>query len=101
MGRMTTLIDAGLLATLLASNAGATTFSARETHSGLVVERAGTPTGRLVANGWFHRPGAPTHVYREGGTVVGAVWNSGPDAAVVRNGPTPDAPVIGRIVPSW
>lgn len=94
-------LAACLSATLLGSNAGATTFSARETHSGFVIERAGAPTGRLVSNGWLRRPGDATYVYREGGAVVAPVWNSGPDAAVVRSGTTPDAPLVGRIVPAW
>jgi len=32
---------------------------------------------------------------------VAGVWESGPDAAVVRSGTSEKAPVIGRIVPSW
>src|SRR6266403_1051873 len=90
-----------VFATLVASGADAATFSAQETHRGLVIDRAGSPTGKLVSNGWFRRPGAPTYVYREGGVVVAGVWDTGPDAAVVRGGTTPDAPVMGRIVPTW
>jgi hypothetical protein len=94
-------VIASVFAGVLASAAGAATFSARETPHGLVIERDGKPTGMLVANGWFRRPGDPTYVYREGQAVVAAVWDTGPDAAVVRSGAKPDAPVIGRIVPAW
>jgi len=59
----------------------------------LVIDRAGSPTGKLVSNGWFRRPGAPTYVYREGGVVVAGVWDTGPDGAVVRSGTTADAPI--------
>jgi hypothetical protein len=81
--------------------ASAATFSARETHRGLLIDRADGTTGRLAANGWFRRPGEPTLVYREGGVTVAGVWESGPDAAVVRGGTSEKAPVVGRIVPSW
>src|SRR3989449_4531142 len=81
--------------------ASAATFSARETHRGLLIDRADGTTGRLVANGWFWRRGEPALVYREGGVTVAGVWESGPDAAVVRSGTTEKAPVLGRIVPSW
>jgi len=81
--------------------ASAATFSARETHRGLVIDRADGTTGRLVTNGWFRHPGAPGLVYRQGSVTVAGVWESGPDAAVVRSGTSEKAPVIGRIVPSW
>jgi hypothetical protein len=81
--------------------ASAATFSARETHRGLLIDRADGTTGKLVTNGWFRRSGAPAHVYREGGVTVAGVWETGPDAAVVRSGTSEKAPVIGRIVPSW
>ena len=85
----------------IAPAASAATFSARETHRGLLIDRADGTTGRLVTNGWFRRPGEPALVYREGSATVAGVWESGPDAAVVRSGTTEKAPVIGRIVPSW
>jgi len=82
--------------------ASAATFSARETHSGLLVNRPdGTTVGRLATNGWFRRPGAPDLVYREGGVPIAGIWESAPDAAVVRSGTTEKAPVVGHIVPSW
>ena len=81
--------------------ASAATFSARETHRGLLIDRADGTTGRLVTNGWFRRPGEPGFVYREGSATVAGVWESVPDAAVVRSGTNEKAPVIGRIVPSW
>src|SRR5207244_179497 len=81
--------------------ASAATFSARETHRGLLIDRADGTTGRLVTNGWFRRPGEPGLVYREGSATVAGVWKSGPDVAVVRSGTSENAPVIGRIVPSW
>jgi len=81
--------------------ASAATFSARETHRGLLIDRADGTTGILVANGWFRRPDEPALVYREGGVAVAGVWESGPAVAVVRSGTSEKAPVIGRIVPSW
>ena len=81
--------------------ASAATFSARETDRGLLIDRADGTTGRLVANGRFWHPGEPALVYREGGVAVAGVWETGPDAAVVRSGTTEKAPVLGRIVPSW
>ena len=82
--------------------ASAATFSARETHSGLRVNRPdGTTVGRLATNGWFRRSGAPDLVYREGGVPIAGIWESAPAAAVVRSGTTEKAPIIGRIVPSW
>src|SRR5438552_18953249 len=81
--------------------AAAATFSARETHRGLLIDRADGTTGRLVSNGWFRRPGAPGLVYREGSVTVARVWERGPDAAVVRSRPSEKAPVIGPTVPSW
>ena len=80
--------------------ASAATFSARETHRGLLIDRANGTTGTLVTNGWFRRPGEPGLVYREGGVAVAGVWESGPDAVVVRSGTSEKAPVVGRIVPS-
>ena len=81
--------------------ASAATFSARETHRGLVIDRADGTTDRLVANGRFWHHGEPALVYREGGVAVAGVWATGPDAAVVRSGTTEKAPVLGRIVPAW
>src|SRR3989442_3066952 len=81
--------------------ASAATFSARETHRGLLIDRADGRTGRLVTNGWFRHPGEPGFVYREGSVTVAGVWESGPDAAVVRSGTNEKTPVVGRIVPSW
>jgi hypothetical protein len=81
--------------------ASAATFSARETHRGLLIDRADGATGKLTTNGWFRRPGEPTLVYREGGVTVAGVWESGPEAAVVRSGTSETAPLIGRTVPSW
>ena len=84
-----------------ALQASAATFSARETPRGLLVERADGAKGKLTTNGWFRRPGEPAFLYREGGATVAGVWETGPDAAVVRSGTSESAPLIGRIVPSW
>ena len=81
--------------------ASAATFSARETSRGLLIEGAGGAAGKLSSNGWFRRPGEATFVYREGGKTVAGVWEGSPDAAVVRSGTSDQAPLIGRIVPSW
>ena len=86
---------------MAAPTASAAMFSARETHRGLLIDRADGTTGRLATNGWFRRPGEPGLVYREGSATVAGVWESGPDVAVVRSGTSENAPVIGRIVPSW
>jgi hypothetical protein len=93
------IITAGIA--MAAPAASAATFSARETHRGLVIDRADGTAGRLVTNGGFRRPGTPTFVYREGNATLASVWETGPDAAVVRSGTSEKAPVVGRIVPSW
>ena len=93
-------IVAGGIATA-APAASAATFSARETHRGLIVDRADGTAGSLVSNGWFRRSGEPTLVYREGGVAVAGVWEAGPGAVVVRSGTTEKAPVLARIIPSW
>jgi hypothetical protein len=100
-GRIAGPVIACSLAAVLASSAGASTFSARETRRGLMVAQAGGSTGKLVASAWFRHAGDPTYVYRDGEGVVAGVWDTGPDAAVVRKGTTEDAPVVGRIVPTW
>jgi len=81
--------------------ASAATFSARETSRGLLIDRGGGATGKLVSYGWFRRPGEPTFVYREGGKTIAGIWEGSPDAAVVRSGTSDSAPVVGRIVPAW
>ena len=86
---------------MAAPTASAATFSARETHRGLLVDRADGTTGRLTTNGWFRRSEQPALLYREGGVTVAGVWQSGPDDVVVRSGTTEKAPVVGHIVPSW
>src|SRR5436305_2082942 len=62
---------------------------------------SGSRPSMLMPNGFLRRPGDPTFVYREGGVAIAGVWESGPDAAVVRSGTTEKAPIIGRIVPAW
>src|SRR3989442_477272 len=81
--------------------ASAATFSARETHRGLLIDRADGTTGRLVSNSWFWRRGEPALVYREGGAAGGGVWETGPEAARGWSGAAQKEPVLGRIVPSW
>ena len=103
-GRKRTFLLSAIVACWIATAApaaSAATFSARETHRGLVVDHADGTTGKLVANGWFRRPGEPALVYREAGVAVAGVWGNGPGAAVVRSGTSEKAPVLGRIVPSW
>src|SRR3989442_1613634 len=102
-GRRRVMLGAIITCTIAtaAPAASAATFSARETHRGLLIDRADGTTARLTSNGWFRRPGEPALVYREGGLTLAGVWESSPDAAVVRGGPTEKAPVVGRIVPSW
>jgi hypothetical protein len=86
--------------TATATRASAEAFSARLTHRGLVVDRSDGAQGRLVSKGWFRRSGEPTLVYREG-TETAGVWQTGPEAAVVRSGTTDGSPLLGRIVPTW
>ena len=85
----------------VAPAASAATFSARESHRGLLIERADGTNARLVSNGWLERPGKPALVYRESGVTVAGVWKTGPGAVVVRSGTTEKAPILGRIVPAW
>jgi hypothetical protein len=84
-----------------ATPASSASFVAQATHGGLVVTPATGSAGRLVPNGMLHRSGEPTYVYGSEGNVVAGVWQTAPDAAVVRGGTTADGPLIGRIVPSW
>ncbi len=102
--RLRRLLGAGTMvacgAALLAGTASAAPFSAELTHRGLVTTQGAT-AGALVPTGLFRRPGEPMFVYKSGGRPVAGVWSNGPDAAVVRNGTSENAPVIGRIVPSW
>ena len=63
---------------MAAPTASAAMFSARETHRGLLIDRADGTTGRLATNGWFRRPGEPALLYREGGVTVAGVWQSSP-----------------------
>ncbi len=103
-GRGRTVLLGAIVACGIATAApavSAATFSARETHQGLVIDHANGTTGKLVANGWFRRPGEPALVYREAGVAVAGVWETGPGAAVVRSWTTEKAPVRGRIVPAW
>src|SRR5207245_11717022 len=73
--------------------ASAVTFSARETHRGLLIDRADGTTGRLVTNGWFRHPGEPGLVYREGSAAVPRVGASGHELTGVRRDPSETAPV--------
>jgi hypothetical protein len=99
--KVRTHVIACVLAGLAGSGAGAATFSAQETHRGLVIHRAGSPAASLVPKPTlFRRPSDPSFVYREGGAVTAAVWESG-SSAIVRSGTTESAPTVGRIVPSW
>src|SRR5256712_2629479 len=94
-GRKRTVLLGAIVACGIATAApaaSAATFSARETHRGLVVDHADGTTGKLVANGWFRRPGEPALVYREAGVGVARVWENGPGAAVVCGGSSRRAP---------
>src|SRR5262245_60753441 len=86
---------------LSAAAASAASFSAKETHRCLVVDDAGGTTGKLGTNGWSRGAGALTFVYRQGGTAVAGVWAGDSGAVVVRSGTTAQAPIIGRVVPSY
>src|SRR5437879_3819057 len=64
--------------------ASAVTFSARETHRGLLIDRADGTTGRLVTNGWFRHPGEPGLVYREGSATVAGGRRGGGGCGIQR-----------------
>lgn len=79
-----------------------TTFAAHAIHGGLQIDRmqGGEPTV-LKPQGWFRWPGEPILVMR---TDVGhelGLWLVETGSVVVRDGVTKDAPVIGRVEPSW
>ena len=78
------------------------TFAAHDVHGGLVVDHwAGGAPGELQPASWFRWPGGPSHVLRTGGTEGAALWLGAPGRATVRSGPTTDAPITGRVEPSW
>lgn len=78
-----------------------TTFVAHEVHAGLAIDkmRDGEPTV-LRPKGWFRWPGEPILVMHDGQHDVG-LWLVETGSVVVRDGVTKDAPVIGRVEPSW
>jgi hypothetical protein len=86
---------------ILARTAAAETFSARQTHRGFTTNQGDGTTGALVAPGLPRHAGDPTLVYEAGGVPVAGVWSNGDNTEVVRSGTSENAPVIGRIVPSW
>jgi len=85
---------------ILSGTASAAPFSAQLTHRGLVTHQSST-AGALVPTGLFRPAGEPMFLYKSGGRTVAGVWSNGPDSAVVRNGTSESAPIIGRVLPSW
>jgi hypothetical protein len=78
------------------------TFAARQTRDGLAIDRM-TDGGSavVVPPGWLHLPGEPTFVLRDRTGERAALWVAEPGRVVVRRGRTEDAPLLGRVVPSW
>jgi hypothetical protein len=78
------------------------TFAARQTRDGLTIDR--TTNGgaaAVVPPGWLHLPGEPTFVLRDRTGERAAFWVAEPGRVLVRGGRTEDAPLLGRVVPSW
>jgi hypothetical protein len=86
---------------ILARTAAAETFAARQTHRGFTTDQGDGTTGALVAPGFPRHAGDPTFVYEAGGVPLAGVWSNGDNTEVVRSGTSENAPVLGRIVPSW
>ncbi|HLK10720.1 MAG TPA: hypothetical protein VKW76_05030 [Candidatus Binatia bacterium] len=78
------------------------TFVARRTHDGLTIDRM-TDGGPAVVEspGWLRLPGEPTFVLHDPAGEQAGLWVVEPGRVVVRRGRSEDAPVIGRVVPSW
>jgi hypothetical protein len=78
------------------------TFAARQTADGLAIDRlANGGPAVVVPPGWLHLPGEPTFVLRNHTGERAALWVTEPGRVVVRRGRTEDAPLLGRVVPSW
>jgi len=79
-----------------------TTFQAHVIHGGFVVDemQGGHPTV-AYAPGFLHMPGDPVFVLADGTAKGEGIWIDGPGAATARKGRTMDAPLVGRVVPSW
>jgi len=77
------------------------TFAAHREHRGIVIDRLDRErSGTLRPPSWLRLPGAPTFVLVADGTTTAALWLAG-SQVTVRRTPSPDAPVIGEVVPSW
>jgi hypothetical protein len=81
---------------------GPATFSAHQTHDGLVIDhmRGGEPAV-FAPEGWFRLPGEPILVMRDASGQHAGLWLVETGSIVVRDGPTKDARVTGRVEPSW
>jgi hypothetical protein len=78
------------------------TFAARQTPDGLAIDRPTNGGMAVVAPlGWLHRPGEPTFVLRDRTGERAGLWVAEVGHVIVRRGRTEDAPLLGRVVPSW
>jgi hypothetical protein len=81
---------------------GLATFSAHETHDGLVIDRMrGGEPAVFAPEGWFRWPGDPILVRRDASGQHAGLWLVETGSVIVRDGPTKDARLIGRVEPSW
>lgn len=81
---------------------GLATFSAHETHDGLAIDRMrGGEPAVFAPERWFRMPGDPILVRQDGSGQHAGLWLVETGSVIVRDGPTKDARLIGRVEPSW
>ena len=97
------LLDEGCLTQpgALAAEPGVT-FAAHLIHAGMMVDHMqGGEPARLQPLRWFHWPGDPDLVMRDGGSGYEGLWLRETGRVYVRSGTTQDAPVVARVEPDW
>lgn len=82
---------------------GPPTFAAHDVHGGLAVDQMkGGEPATVTAPGWLRMPGQPEFVVPDGnGREAAALWITAPSTVVVRKGSSTNAPLDGRVEPSW
>ena len=111
--RVTSHAVLGMLAALTAGAASAIgaaeptldrppTFVAHDVHGGLAVDQMnGGQPAVASAPGWLRLPGQPALVMEDGKRGETALWVTAPATVVVRKGSSQNAPLDGRVTPSW
>jgi hypothetical protein len=78
-------------------------FAAHVVRGGLLVDRMRGDGSVALARvpRWPGPHDRPTFIVRRGGAAREGIWLRGPGRAVVRASQRPDAPVVGRVEPTW